>query len=228
MAQAAALRLCRHCVLTVNGAGKSTLAKLVLGLYQAQDGHVVVDDIDYGDVLPESLRDGVSAVFQDYFKFEFTAQESIGIGRVGACEDLAAVKRAARMGRADAVVDSLPRGYQTPIGHVLEGGTGLSEGQWQRIALARAFMRAPQVLVLDEPAASLDPVAEMELYEQFLAAAADHAVIVVTHRLGSARLADRIVVLDCGRILEDGTHEALVAVGGLYARMWEEQSQWYR
>ena len=218
----------RDCVPTVNGCGKSTLVKLLLGLYPPDAGRVTADGVDYRDLTPTSIHHGVSAVFQDYVRFAFTAGQSIGVGRVSACEDAEAVAAAARQGGADGFISALPHGYNTPVGHILPGGMGLSGGQWQRIAISRAFMRDPQLLILDEPTASLDPKAEAEVYGHFAELLAGRAVLLISHRLGSARLADRILVLHEGRIAEDGTHAELLGLGGLYARMWEEQAQWYR
>ncbi len=211
-----------------NGSGKSTLAKLLLGLYLPQGGRITADGTDYLEIDPESLHSGVSAVYQDYYCFPFTARESVGIGQVAKIDDLEAVRAAARVGGADAFIAALPRGYDTPVGHVLDGGTGLSGGQWQRIAVARAFMRGPQLLILDEPTAALDPKAEAQVYERLSELLDGRAALLISHRLGSARLADRILVLHGGRIAEDGTHAELLVLGGRYARMWEEQAQWYR
>ena len=211
-----------------NGAGKSTLVKVLLGLYRPQGGRITADGTDYRDIAPESLHDGISAVYQDYYTFPFTARESVGVGRVAAVEDLDAVRAAARLGGADAFIADLPLGYETPVGHLLDGGTDLSGGQWQRIAVSRAFMRDPQLLILDEPTAALDPKAEAEVYARFTELLAGRAALLISHRLGSARLADRILVLHEGRIAEDGSHAQLLALGGHYARMWEEQARWYR
>lgn len=217
-----------HALVGENGAGKSTLVKLLLGLYRPDAGRISADGIDYRDIPPESVHDAISAVYQDFFNFALTARESVGVGRVAASGDLGAVRAAACLGGADAFLAALPLGYETPVGHILDGGTGLSGGQWQRIAISRAFMRDPQILILDEPAAALDPKAEAELYGRFTELLAGRGALLISHRLGSARLADRILVLADGRIAEDGTHMELMALGGIYARMWEVQAQWYR
>ncbi len=211
-----------------NGCGKSTLAKCLLGLYRPDGGRITADGVDYRDITPKRLHAAVSAAYQDHFRFQFTLRASIGLGDVGAMDEDDRVRAAARRGGADEVAASLPGGYDTPLGRVLEGGSDLSGGQWQRVAVSRAFMRDAQLLVLDEPAAALDPQAEAALYRRFGEGCAGATVLLISHRLGSARLADRIVLLRGGRIAEDGTHAALLAAGGEYARMWEAQAQWYR
>lgn len=211
-----------------NGCGKSTLAKCLLGLYRPDQGRITADGIDYRALAPDSLRAAVTAAYQDHALWQLTAAEGIGLGDVARLGDRAAVRAAAVLGGADEFVSTLPLGYDTPIGHVLDGASDLSGGQWQRIAISRAFMRDAQLVVLDEPAAALDPKAEAELYARFGALLAGRTALLITHRLGSARLADRIAVLRGGRIVEQGRHDDLLRVGGDYARMWEEQSQWYR
>ena len=225
-----------------NGAGKSTLAKLLLGLYQPASGEITVDGIHYGEIDRTSLTSAVSAAFQDFFNFELTASQSIGIGALGSGgsgqgddlwpawlpPDPAVVENAARRAGVDAIAARLPQSYDTPVGHVLDGGQGLSGGEWQRLAIARAFIRQPDLLILDEPTAALDPMAEAEVYRQFGELLAGRTALLISHRLGSARMADRILVLKDGRIVEQGHHDDLVAKGGAYAAMWEEQASWYR
>ena len=225
-----------------NGAGKSTLAKLLLGLYQPTSGEITVDGVHYGELDRTSLASAVSAAFQDFFNFELTASQSIGIGALGSGgsdqetdlwpawlpPDPAVVENAARRARVDAIAAHLPQGYDTPVGHVLDGGQGLSGGEWQRMAIARAFIRQPELLILDEPTAALDPMAEAEVYRQFGELLAGRTALLISHRLGSARMADRILVLKDGRIAEQGHHDDLVAKGGVYAALWEEQASWYR
>ena len=211
-----------------NGSGKSTLAKCLLGLYRPDAGRISADGVDYGDIAPDRLRAAVTAAYQDYVNFQFTLRECIGLGDVTAIDDDQRIRGAARRGGADEVAASLAQGYDTPVGGVLEGASGLSGGQWQRIATSRAFMRDAQLLILDEPAAALDPQAEAALYARFADGLAGRTALLISHRLGSARLADRILVLRGGRIAEDGTHAELLAAGGEYARMWEAQAQWYR
>ena len=225
-----------------NGAGKSTLAKLLLGLYQPTAGEITVDGVHYDEIDRASLASAVSAAFQDFFNFELTASQSIGIGALGSGgsdqeadlwpawlpPDPAVVENAARRAGVDAIAARLPQGYDTPVGHVLDGGQGLSGGEWQRFAIARAFIRQPELLILDEPTAALDPMAEAEVYRQFGELLAGRTALLISHRLGSARMADRILVLKDGRIVEQGPHDDLVAKGGVYAAMWEEQASWYQ
>lgn len=224
-----------------NGAGKSTLAKILLGLYPASSGRVLADGVDYARINRESLADAVSAAFQDYFNFELTLAQSIGVGvlRSNGADvdadlwpgwlrpDSAIVEDAARKSGVAAIAERLSEGYDTPVGYVFDGGHGLSGGEWQRIAVGRAFTRSPELLILDEPAAALDPMAEAELYSQFGDQLEGRTVLLISHRLGSARIADRILVLRGGRIVEEGHHDDLIAAGGVYAEMWEEQASWY-
>jgi ATP-binding cassette subfamily B protein len=177
----------------------------------------------------------VSAAFQNFVKFEFTARTSVGLGDLPRLDDDRAVVSALRRADALAVVDRLPRGLDTQLGTRFEGGTDLSQGQWQRLALARAFMRPdPVLLLLDEPAAALDPAAEEALLRTFTGAAraaAAHSgaiTVLVTHRISSARLADLVVVLEHGRVVETGSHAALLSAGGRYAELHELQARAYR
>lgn len=217
----------------VNGAGKSTIVKLLTGLYTPGEGKISADGIDYSAIERDSLRDNITAAFQDYYNFEFTLAQSIGLGdpaqtEVDGSPAISAIEAAAAMGGADQVLGQMERGWQQPIGHVLDGGVGLSGGQWQRIALSRALMRESQLLVLDEPTAALDPKVEAELYARFTSIMRDRSVFIVSHRLGSARIADRILVLSNGIIVEEGSHDQLLSAEGEYTRMWEEQAQWYK
>ena len=232
----------RVALVGANGAGKSTLAKLLLGLYQPASGEITVDGVHYDEIDRTSLANAVSAAFQDFFNFELTASQSIGIGALGSGgsdqeadlwpawlpPDPAVVENAARRAGVDAIAVRLPQGYDTPVGHILDGGQGLSGGEWQRFAIARAFIRQPELLILDEPTAALDPMAEAEVYRQFGELLAGRTALLISHRLGSARMADRILVLKDGRIVEQGHHDDLIAQGGVYAAMWEEQASWYR
>jgi ATP-binding cassette subfamily B protein len=218
-----------------NGAGKSTLVKLLARLYDPTAGAITVDGLDLRAFDPTAWRRRVSAAFQDVTKFEFTVREAVGIGDLRRADNDRAVGAALRRGGAVTVVDHLPRGLDTQLGRRFDGGTDVSHGQWQRLALARAFMRTePLLLLLDEPAAALDPDAEQALVRGFTgsaraAAARTGAItVLVTHRLATARAADLIVVLDGGRVVESGGHTDLLAAGGLYAHLHELQARAYR
>lgn len=208
-----------------NGAGKSTLIKLLLGLYQPTEGRITIGGVDLAHIAPASLRAGVSCIFQDFARLDMTLLENVAAGRPGATEaEIAEACRAA--GCAD-LAESLPQGYQTLLGKSFTGGLELSGGQWQRVALARAFVRDGELLVLDEPTAALDARAELDLFGKFVALVRGRTALLISHRLGAARLADRVIVLADGRIAEVGTHDDLVAAGGRYASLFRLQAQWY-
>ena len=211
-----------------NGAGKTTLTKLLLGLYQPTAGSITIDGTDLRDLDLASWRERVGAVFQDYMTYAFTARENVGFGRIERLEDLAAIESAATRSGANRVVEQLPAGWETVLGKEFTGGQDLSRGQWQTLALAQLYVRDAELLVLDEPTSALDAMAEVAVYRQFLELSENKTVLLVSHRLGSARLADRVLFLRDGRIVEDGTHDELVAVRGPYAELFEMQAEWYR
>ena len=210
-----------------NGAGKTTLAKLLLGLYRPTEGRVLVDGVDLAHQDPQVWRARTAAIFQDFQQYHVTARENIAFGDLTRQGDEGAVCQAARLSGADTVIADLPHGYDTLLGKAFEDGQELSQGQWQKIAVARAYLRDADVLVLDEPTAALDARAEVEVYRQFRDVSDGKMVLLISHRLGSARLADRILVLGDGSIIEEGTHADLLAQGGRYARMLGIQAQWY-
>jgi ATP-binding cassette, subfamily B, bacterial len=184
--------------------------------------------MDLRTVDPAAWRARAAAVFQNFVQYQLTARENIGFGDVQFLQEDERIIAAARTSGAHEVVHPLPAGYDTFLGKGYEGAQDLSRGQWQELALARAYLRDAQVLVLDEPAAALDALAELEVYRQFSQAAAGKTALLITHRLGSARLADRIVFLERGRVVQVGSHEALLAAGGPYAEMVALQAEWYR
>ena len=211
-----------------NGAGKSTLVKLLLRLYDPSEGEILLGGVDLRDMDPRELRDRIGAVFQDFVRYQFSAAENVGLGSPAHVGDRARVEEAARRGGATAVIEALPNGFDTVLGGWFEAGHELSAGQWQKLAVSRAFMReAPELLVFDEPTAAIDAAAEHELFQRFQALAADRTAIVISHRFSTVRIADRIAVLHAGRLEELGTHRELVARGGRYAHLFQLQAQGY-
>ena len=209
-----------------NGSGKTTFVRLLLGLYRPDSGAILADGIDYRDIEPHLLYHSFSAVMQSYVRYHLSLAENIALSQVQTEEQKLAVHRAAVQVGAD-ITDSLSQGYDTLIGPEM-GGVDLSGGQWQRVALARAFFRNSELLVLDEPTAALDPMAELAIFERFRELAAGRTALMIAHRLGMARLADRILVFRGGTVIEEGTHDQLLREGGEYAEMFESQARWYR
>lgn len=211
-----------------NGAGKTTLIKLLLGLYQPSAGRVLYNGVDGRNINPQVLRQHCAAVFQDFVQYQRTAYENIGYGRAEALANRGRVERAASAGGSAPLIESLAERYDTMLGRYFEGGQDLSRGEWQKLALSRAYFRDAQVLVFDEPTAALDPRAELAVFRQFLALSEGKSAVFVSHRMASARVADRILVLRQGRVLEEGTHTELMQRRGEYARMFSLQAQWYQ
>ena len=217
-----------------NGAGKSTLVKLLAKMYAPTHGRIVVDDADLGGIAALDWRRRMAGAFQDFFRFEFQARHTVGVGDLPRLDDRPAVERAVGRAGADDVIERLTTGLETQLGPTWPGGVEVSFGQWQKLALARGFMRdRPLVLVLDEPTAALDAETEHALFERYAAAVREdegtgRITILVSHRFSTVRMADLIVVLDGARVVETGTHEALMARGGQYAELYTIQARAYR
>jgi ATP-binding cassette subfamily B protein len=210
-----------------NGAGKSTLIHLLMRMYEPTEGEILYGGRPLREIPLDELHRRIGAVFQDFVRYQFSVAENIGLGWVPALEDRARIEKAAGAGGADAVVSNLPRGYDTMLGGYFEAGQELSVGQWQKIAIARAFMRDAEVLILDEPTASLDAEAEHEMWKRFKALAQGRTAILISHRMSTVRLAERIVVLRGGRIEELGSHAELLARDGRYAHLFRLQAAGY-
>ncbi len=210
-----------------NGSGKTTLAKLICGLYQPDQGCILWDGIDITKVDPDELRDQVTVIFQDFVRYWLSVRENIGLGRVERIGDLEAIRAAARHAGADTFIERWPHGYDVPLGPIFDGGKDLSTGQWQRIALARAFFRDAPLIILDEPTASLDARAEAELFARIRSLFVGRSVLLISHRFSSVRSADRIYVLKEGKIVEQGSHAELMAQRGLYSELFRLQAAAY-
>lgn len=210
-----------------NGAGKSTLVKLMCRLYDPTEGRITWDGIDLRDFDPEVLRREIGAIFQDYVAYNMTAAENIWVADTSTPVDQARVEEAARKSEAHAVITNLPNSYESMLGDFFEGSQQISVGQWQKIALARAFYRPAQFMILDEPTAALDVLTEAAVFDRFRQLAQGKTSLLISHRLSNVRMADRIYVLDEGRIAESGAHEALMAQGGIYNHLFTTQAQNY-
>jgi ATP-binding cassette subfamily B protein len=211
-----------------NGSGKTTLAKLLCRLHDPTQGRITVDGTDLRDFDPAALRREMSVLFQDYVHYPLSARENIWVGDVESDPQGAAILRAAQRAGADPLLARLPRGYDTVLGNHFGSGVELSVGEWQKVALARAFLRDAQLVVLDEPTSSMSARAEAEVFEAIRGLLDGKAALLVSHRFSTVRMADRICVLEQGRIVEQGTHDELLRLGGRYAAMYELQARSYR
>lgn len=211
-----------------NGEGKTTLVKLMTRLYDPAEGQVLLDGVDLREYSLEDLYREIGVIFQDFMRYEMTARENIAVGRIHEIDNLPLLQVAADKSMADEVIGRLPREYEQMLGRRFENGVDLSGGEWQKVALARAYLRDAQVLILDEPTAALDARSEFEVFQRFADLTAGKTALFISHRFSTVRMAQRILVLEKGRIAEDGSHEQLFRLGGRYAEMFEMQAASYR
>jgi ATP-binding cassette subfamily B protein len=211
-----------------NGSGKTTIVKLLCRLYDPHAGRITLDGVDLRDFGLVDLRRHMSVIFQDFAQYQLTARQNIWIGNIDLSPEDGAIEEAARASGADGLIRNLRHGYDTLLGKWFADGEELSTGEWQKIALARAFVRDSEILVLDEPTSALDPVAEWQIFERIRELARGRAVILISHRFSTVRTADRIHILDEGRILESGSHDELIARGGRYAEMYAVQARGFQ
>lgn len=211
-----------------NGAGKTTLVKLLSRLYDPSEGRILLDGVDLKEYDPKELRKEIGIIFQDFVQYHFTARENIAVGRITALEDQPRIEDAAWKSLAHTVIEKLDDGYEQMLSRRFDNGTNLSGGQWQKIALARAYIRDAQLLILDEPTAALDARSEHEVFQRFTELTRGKSAVLISHRFSTVRMADRILVLENGGVLELGTHEELLALDGRYAELFNLQAEGYR
>jgi ATP-binding cassette, subfamily B, bacterial len=211
-----------------NGEGKTTIVKLLTRLYDPVEGQVLLDGVDLREYNLEDLYREIGVIFQDYMRYEMTARENIAVGRIEQIDNLELLQQSAQKSMADEVVGKLASGYEQMLGRRFDGGVDLSGGEWQKVALARAYLRDAQVLILDEPTSALDARSEYEVFQRFAELTTGKMALFISHRFSTVRMADRIVVLENGRIAEEGNHDALTHLGGRYAEMFELQAASYR
>jgi ATP-binding cassette subfamily B protein len=211
-----------------NGQGKTTIVKLITRLYDPTEGQILLDGIDLREYDLDDLYSEIGVIFQDFMRYEMTARENIAVGRVEQLDNRELLKSAAEKSLADQVVGKLPLQYEQMLGRRFDGGVDLSGGEWQKVALARAYLRDAQLLILDEPTAALDARSEFEVFRRFAELTTGKMALFISHRFSTVRMADRIVVLENGKIAEEGSHDQLTSMGGRYAEMFELQASSYR
>jgi len=211
-----------------NGQGKTTIVKLITRLYDPTQGEILLDGVDLREYDIEDLYREIGVIFQDFMRYEMTARENIAVGKIEELDDLPAIQAAAKKSLADEVIARLGSGFEQMLGRRFEGGVDLSCGEWQKLALARAYLREAQLLVLDEPTAALDARSEYQVFQRFAELTSGKMALFISHRFSTVRMADRIVVLENGNVAEEGTHEQLTRIGGRYAEMFELQAASYR
>jgi len=211
-----------------NGAGKTTLVKLLARLYDPDEGRILLDGHDLREYNLDALRGNLGVIFQDFVRYNLSAADNIAVGRIAACDDRGRIKRAAMRSQADGVIAKLSAGYDQMIGKRFRTGVELSTGEWQKIAIARAYMREAEVLILDEPTAALDARSEFEVFKRFKELSKGKTAILISHRFSSVRMADRIVVLANGTVEAAGTHDDLISQPGRYSELFELQAAGYR
>jgi ATP-binding cassette subfamily B protein len=211
-----------------NGAGKTTLVKLLARLYDPDEGRILLDGHDLREYDLGALRANIGVIFQDFVRYDLILRENIGVGQVERLDDDALIREAGRRSLADSVASRLTGGYDQMLGRRFDGGVDLSGGEWQKVALGRAYLRESQVLILDEPTAALDARAEYDVFVRFAELTQGRMAVLISHRFSTVRMADRIIVLQGGELVDQGTHEELVARGGLYAELFSLQAAGYR
>ena len=211
-----------------NGQGKTTIVKLITRLYDPTEGQILLDGVDLRDYELEDLYREIGVIFQDFMRYEMTARENIAVGRIDDLQNVNLLQTAAQKSLADQVIAKLPHHYEQMLGRRFDGGVDLSGGEWQKVALARAYLRDAQLLILDEPTAALDAKSEFEVFQRFAELTMGKMALFISHRFSTVRMADRIVVLEQGKIAEEGNHDELARMGGRYAEMFEMQAASYR
>jgi ATP-binding cassette subfamily B protein len=211
-----------------NGAGKTTLIKLITRLYDPTEGRILLDGVDLREYDPVELRRHVGVIFQDYLRYQMTMAQNIAVGNIDKQSDRELIEAAARQSLAHALAERLPARYDQELGRRFRSGVELSGGEWQKVALARAYMRDAQLLILDDPTAALDARAEYEVFQRFAELTAGRTAVLISHRFSTVRMADRILVLEKGEMLEAGSHEELLRAGGRYAELFDLQASGYR